>query len=303
VQKSREAVLRLSCQNNLKQIGLAMENYQLANSAYPPTGYFPVGGAASNSWSAPARLLPYIEQENLFRQIDFNTPYSAQPNVSMSRIATFVCPAEVNDVGKANATGVVVHWPINYTVNVGTWQVWDPTTGTGGDGAFVPTTPLRPQNFSDGMSNTLAFSEVKAYTSQLTKGGNPNVATAALPASPTALVALGGTVKVGTPGVGGGHTEWVDGKILETGFTTLFPPNTRIAYVSGADSYDVDFITANEGNTTNQFAYAAVTARSYHADGVNALRMDGSVKFQSNTIRPEVWRALGTRAGGEVVSD
>src|SRR5438874_1609979 len=76
VQKSREAASRIKCANNLKQIGLAMHNYLGTNSVLPPTGYFPVGGPNA-TWSAPARLLPYIEQENLFRQIDFNTPYTA----------------------------------------------------------------------------------------------------------------------------------------------------------------------------------------------------------------------------------
>src|SRR5438067_99226 len=81
VQKVREAASRVRCQNNLKQLGLAMLNYESANGALPPSGYFPRGGP-NNTWSAPARLLPYIEQENLFRQINFNQPYSAQPNVS-----------------------------------------------------------------------------------------------------------------------------------------------------------------------------------------------------------------------------
>jgi prepilin-type processing-associated H-X9-DG protein len=141
---------------------------------------------------------------------------------------------------------------------------------------------------------------VKAYTPQLTKGGNPNVANAPTPATATELVALGGTLKTALPGQSGGHSEWVDAKILETGFSTLFPPNTKVLYTDATGSYDIDFITANEGNTTGQFAYAAVTARSYHTGGVNALRMDGSVRFQSNSVRQEVWRALGTRAGGEV---
>lgn len=300
IHKVREAASRASCQNNLRQVGLAMHNYESTHGVLPPSGYFPAGGP-NNSWSAIARLLPFIEQENLFRQIDLSTPYSAQPNVSAQRVKTYVCPSELNDRGKINAAGALVHWPGNYVVNMGTWQVWSPATGTNRDGAFVPTAPLLLQGVADGLSNTLAVSEVKAYTHQLTKGANPNSANAPLPATPAVLLALGGTLKPAVVGQGGGHSEWVDGKVLETGFTTLFPPNTRVLYSEGGTTYDVDFSSANEGNTANQFAYAAVTARSYHSGGVNSLTMDGSVRFFRSTIGQDVWRALGTPAGGEVV--
>jgi prepilin-type N-terminal cleavage/methylation domain-containing protein/prepilin-type processing-associated H-X9-DG protein len=302
VQKVRESASRIKCANNLKQIGLAAHNYENANGMLPPSGYFPVGGS-SGQWSAVARLLPYVEQDNLYRQIDFTTPYSAQPAVTSVRVPVLVCPSEVTDKGKLNASGVQVHWPINYAASVSTWQVWNPGTGTGGDGAFVPTTPLRLADFTDGLSNTLGFSEVKAYTSQLIKSGNPNAANAPPPATPAAVVALGGTLRPAAPGQAGGHTEWVDGKSLETGFTTLFPPNTRVPDTTGGTTYDVDFISANEGNTTNQFAYAAITARSYHTGGVNVLLMDGSVRYVANSVPMATWRALGTRAGNEVVGE
>jgi prepilin-type N-terminal cleavage/methylation domain-containing protein/prepilin-type processing-associated H-X9-DG protein len=301
VQKVRDSAARIKCANNLKQLGLAMHNYESANRALPPCGYFPVGGP-NVTWAATARLLPYIEQDNLYRQINFNAPYSTQPNISSMRIPVLVCPSEINDQGKVNSSGVVVHWPPNYAVNASTWMIWNPLNGSGGDGAFVASRPLKMSDFLDGLSNTLAISEVKAYTSQLTKSANPNSANAPLPATPADLVALGGTFKQAVVGSSGGHTEWVDAKVMETGFTTLFPPNTLVPYTVGGVTYDVDFISANEGNTNNQYAYAGVTARSYHSNGVNALFMDGSVRFITNSIRQDVWRALGTRAGGESIS-
>jgi prepilin-type processing-associated H-X9-DG protein len=127
------------------------------------------------------------------------------------------------------------------------------------------------------------------------------VANAPPPSTPAAVVALGGTLRPATVGQAGGHTEWVDAKALETGFTTVFPPNTPVPFADAPGTYDIDFSTANEGNTTNQYAYAAVTARSYHHGGVNALMMDGSVRFVRNGVGQDVWRALGTRAGGEVI--
>src|SRR5262245_8920654 len=74
VQKAREAANPIRCANNLKQIGLALHNYVDANSALPPNGLYPAGGP-NNTWSALARLLPFVEQGNLHRQIDFSLSY------------------------------------------------------------------------------------------------------------------------------------------------------------------------------------------------------------------------------------
>jgi prepilin-type processing-associated H-X9-DG protein len=246
-----------------------------------------------------ARLLPYIEQQNLYRAIDFNQPYSVQPDIASTRIAVFVCPSEINDRGKFNGDGVLAHWIVNYTVNQGRWLVLDPVSHRGGDGAFSVNVGYTATDFTDGMSNTIGIAEVKAYTPALRGGGNPNSANAPMPSSPAEVVALGGVLKADS-----NHTEWVDGKIHETGFTTLFPPNTKITCNSGGTDYDVDFISDSEGNAGNRWTYAAVTARSYHGGGgVNVMLMDGSVRSYSSKIAVNTWRALGTRNGGEINGD
>lgn len=149
------------------------------------------------------------------------------------------------------------------------------------------------------MSNTLGIAEVKAYTPALRSGGNPNYANAAMPSSPADVIALGGIFKAES-----NHTEWVDGKIHETGFTALFPPNTKVACNFGGVDYDVDFVTDSEGNAGGRWTYAAVTSRSYHSGGiVNVMFMDGSVRSASSKIAQNTWRALGTRNGGEVSVD
>ncbi|HJZ59734.1 MAG TPA: DUF1559 domain-containing protein [Gemmataceae bacterium] len=306
VQKVREAAARIKCANNLKQIGLAMHGYMDANNGLPANGNYAYSGGAvvtTNAWSASSRILPYIEQENLFRGIDFSTPYSTQTGISSKRVGTYMCPSEVND--KGNGTDPVYgnkHWPINYALNLGTWPVLT-AKATGmqtGDGAFGPNRGYRPGDFTDGMSNTLAAAEVKAFTNRV--AATPNTTTYATPPLPPSSPAAVASFPLGTFNpTSYTHVEWVDGKVHETGFTTVFTPNTRVVYSSGGTDYNVDFLTATESSLGD--TYAAVTSRSYHPGGVNVLLMDGSVRFVRNSIPLTTWRALGTRAGNEVVGE
>jgi prepilin-type N-terminal cleavage/methylation domain-containing protein len=288
VQKVREAAARAKCQNNLKQWGLALHNHESALGYFPAAGEYP-----SSVWSVPARLLPYVEQENLQKLIDFSVPYSAQPQVTQVRLPIGICPSEVND--RARVGGTTTHYPINYAVNAGTWFVYYPATATAGDGPFKVGKRGRIGDYTDGTSNTLGMSEVKAYQPHLGSGGNPASLNAPPPSSPAEVVAYGGAFKET------GHTEWVDFKVHETCFTTTFPPNTNVPYSTGGTTYDVDFISSSEGKVATLPTYAAVTSRSYHTRVVNVLLMDGSVRSVSNSVQPGTWRALGTPNGGEVV--
>jgi prepilin-type processing-associated H-X9-DG protein len=91
--------------------------------------------------------------------------------------------------------------------------------------------------------------------------------------------------------------------VHQTGFTTVFTPNTVVPFTSGGVNFDIDFNSSREGKTTNGITYAAVTARSYHPSLVQALFMDGSVRPISNSIPLATWRALGTRCGNEIATD
>ena len=85
--------------------------------------------------------------------------------------------------------------------------------------------------------------------------------------------------------------------------TTVFQPNTKVPHANNGTLYDlVDFVSASESSKAAD-TYAAVTARSYHTGGVNAVFMDGSVHFISNNVAQTTWRALGTRASGDLVGD
>ena len=306
VQKVREAASRLKCQNNLKQIGLAMHNHMDSQDGLPANGNYIWNGAAvttTNAWSGMARILPQIEQENLFRGIDFTVSYNSQPGISSKRVATYVCPSEIND--KGFGTDPIYghkHWPISYALNLGTWAVLTRKASgmRTGDGAFTPNRGAKPAEFTDGLSNTLAVAEVKPYTNRIS--GSPNTTVYATPPAPPAnpaAVSAFGLAALNPASFT--HVEWVDGKVHETGFTTVFTPNTKVLYNSGGKDYDVDLVLATESNIGD--TYAAVTARSYHTNCVNALLMDGSVRSINNSISPATWRAMGTRAGGEVIGD
>lgn len=295
VQKVREAAARTQCLNNLKQIGLAMHGYHDANRGLPTAGDYPVGVIGS-AWSIQARLLPYVEQDAVHKQINFSVSYNTQPNITSVRIPLHLCPSDLN--AKPRPDGAVTHYPLSYGANMGSWMVFNASTQQVGDGAFTVNRQVRMVTITDGTSNTLAFAEVKMYAPYLRDGGNPSAAGTAIPASPAVVAGYGGSFKTDS-----GHTEWVDARVHQTGFTTVFTPNTLVPYVSGGVTYDIDFNSKREGTTTTGITYAAVTSRSYHSGMVNVLLMDGSARSVSSAISLQTWRALGTRAGDEVASD
>jgi prepilin-type N-terminal cleavage/methylation domain-containing protein/prepilin-type processing-associated H-X9-DG protein len=291
VQAARETARRIHCQNNLKQLALAAQNYADVQYGLPPNGiYFP--NVPISNWSAVARLLPYIEKSNLGSKIDFTISYSAQPALAATRVSTFVCPSEVNDRGRGNAAGQAAHWMLNYGANLGLWLTLDPTTGTGNDGAFSPSASVALRDFIDGLSNTICMAEVKSFNPVLRDSGKPAALGAPMPQIPADLLAWGGNLSTES-----GHTEWVDGKAYQTGFTGLFTPNTKVILQQGNIKYDVDFVSQREGR--GQFVYSGVTSRSYHVNGVNVALMDGSVRIVANQVDLAVWQSICTRAGGE----
>jgi len=292
VQAAREAARRSSCGNNLKQIGLALHNFHDAHRKFPPSSNLPSSGLG-DGWSIHANLLPQLEQQNVRNLVDLTTSYSSQPLVTQFRVPTYICPSEVND--RERPDGALTHYPLCYAVNLGTWLVYNPTTKAGGSGVVYPNSRTGMSSVTDGTSNTLAFAEVKAFNPYFRDG---NGAAAAIPTSTATVLGYAGDFKTNS-----GHTEWVDGRANQSGFTTTFPPNTKVIHSTGGVDYDADFTNAREGKTTDQITYAAITSRSYHPGGVQTVYVDGSVHFVPETINLATWRALGTRNGGEVVTD
>jgi prepilin-type N-terminal cleavage/methylation domain-containing protein len=293
IQSARESARRTHCRNNLKQIGLAIHNYENARGAFPPS----YGMSPAGDWSVQARILPHLEQSVVHEHINFRQSYkdimiADGIPLSSTRIETYLCPSEDKDEPRQK-NGSPQHYPLNYAVNVGTWLVFDPKGGHGGDGAFRPWRSREHAEFRDGLSATLCAAEVKAYTPYFRNAAH---AQPALPGLPAAVCSLGGQFKTNS-----GHTEWVDGRSHQTGFTTVFPPNTVVECSQGGTLYDVDWTNQQEGKSDTVPTFAAVTARSHHPSMVNGLLMDGSVHSFDDDIDPAVWRALSTCQGHEPI--
>jgi len=298
VQAAREAARRMSCSNNLRQIGVALQNFESSHKYFPsslrPTPVDASGQFAG--WSAPAQILPYLEQGNLYQNIDFTQSYSTQSHVSQMKIPTFLCPAEMRAKQKYDAGGNPVHFPLNYVTNQGTWFIFNPVNREGSSGSFRHYDGLRASMITDGHSNTLGFAEVKAYTSYL-RNSSATSLTQSMPTSPADICTLGGDLKLD-----GAHVEWVDGKVHETGFTTVFPPNTKVRCDIDGGQHDLAWANQSEGRSATIPTFAAIISRSHHPSGVNVVMMDGSVHLTPNNIDRLAWQGLSTRDGGETVN-
>ena len=175
VQKVREAAARTKCQNNLKQIGLAMHNYHSAHGHFPP-GYtsgpvsLPAGAAAEADtgpgWGWGTYLLPYLEQDNLHRTIDLKQGIEAPVNAAarVQVLAVFRCPSdspvpsgEVFDVEGDNTPVVARVAFSNYAAMFGRGEASE--TPAAGDGVFYRNSRIRVESISDGTSQTLAAGE------------------------------------------------------------------------------------------------------------------------------------------------
>ena len=325
VQSAREAARRAQCSNNLKQIGLALHNYESVAGTFPMSDVIadPTNpGQRTNGFSVHCRIMPFMEQGVAFSGLNFAYSHTQAPNSTIVslQVSVFLCPSDPNKdartpfppfAGLPGATACVT----SYGFNSGDWFVWGGITGSQNRGPFGPNRSRRIAEFTDGTSATLLATDVKIYQPYYRCGQNAgNLSNISFPnnippadADPfTVAPEYGGS---GCSAVGVNHTFWADGNAQETAMTTAWPPNKAIlgrgneaALSPSATSPagDLDLMTRlfTQGGPT----YAALTARSYHPGGVNALMADGSVRFVKSSTAGAVWRALGSVGGGEAVS-
>ncbi len=283
VQKVREAAARTKCQNNLKQIGLALHNHHSEYGHFPPGyGSAPAvlpppgdaGGDTGPGWGWAAHLLPYLEQDALYRQINFklDITHSAHADVRKHALPVFRCPSdspvpagETFAVAFATppATPVTVAFS-NYAAMYGTGEASEHPAD--GDGVFYRNSRVNVLQITDGTSQTLAVGERSASRVWGTWTGS--VTGAETPPAPGSPSSQGEEA----PALILGHT----GEVLPgPDYSDVHTPNSPGAHLD-------DFT-------------------SRHPQGVNMLMADGSVRLFTDSINPATWVGLGTRAGGEVV--
>lgn len=320
IQQAREAARRAQCSGHLKQMGVAIQNYSDALGTLPPANFAKRKADGSISfigWSVHARLLPFLEADNKFETFNLNVPYDDPVNTTATSSPTsiFLCPSDPMADRHRNTEG---HANTTYGVNRGDWYVW------GGMNPLValPRSPfftnssVRIRHITDGLTQTVFVAEVKARFpyirdchSLLFKPINSTPAPAP-DADPSTVTQYrdcsGASFKVDS-----GHSEWQDGHVHQTGFTTAFPPNKRSGGGhSGQYLPDVDLTGTRERNWKQESnpeqgraTFSAVTARSYHPGGVHILLGDGSVTFIKDGVDATTWRGLGTIAGSEILAE
>jgi prepilin-type N-terminal cleavage/methylation domain-containing protein/prepilin-type processing-associated H-X9-DG protein len=288
VQAAREAARRMQCSNNLKQIGLGLHNYHSTLGCFPP-GYIStvgpneVSGVTADDrgpgWGWGAMILPFLEMGTAQGQIHFDQDIAHTSNdvARTTVLSVFLCPSDNGDktfnvVAGGNSV-TVAH--SNYVGVFGNPEITPdpgflapvssyPWRSVAHRGMFCRNAPVRFTDVTDGTSNTIFVGERSSNLAYATWTG----------------AVTGGLVPPMSPNPNNYPSEGAPVLVLgHTGDDADNPPHTPNSDVNHVDDF-----------------------WSWHPMGANFLFVDGSVRQINNTISPQVWWALGTRAGGEPYS-
>ncbi len=282
VQSAREAARRVHCRNNLKQIGLALHNYHDAQGAFPNSMNAWREGAFFTAFTA---ILPYVEQAPLFASYNLNLANTdaANTTATSTRVATYLCPSMTLPRAKPDPVHNDFAAPSSYAVCTGSKYAWGwSNTGVYGepDGVVIPNevmpsptlparglAPISLGGITDGTGHTFLVGEQDfALKGYLFPAGDPRA----------------GQEK-------GGEGAWCDG-YPSSGSFSAFTPFNEHRYFGRTSRPDY------------REASGIASFRSQHPGGAQFVYADGSVRFLKDSVARDVYRALSTRAGGEVVS-
>jgi hypothetical protein len=295
IQSSRGAASRTSCANNLRQIGLAAQNYVSAKK------HFPTGSVAKEfpaqpfvawtlyRWSALAELLPYMENASAYDALDLSVPlyganFKVRPeNVEAVKtvVAEYLCPADIRQPVSTE------FGPTNYAMNAG--------SGIGGgtprdtDGVCYMNSQVTPAKIIDGMSKTALASESRLGQPQTGTYHDPQTEYKFAFGSPLSdtVCAAANQWNMSDPR----GFAWVNGEFRCALYNHYYLPNS-----STPDCMGVQL----GGGTQVQFTpYGWRTARSAHPGGVNLINADCSLQFLHDDVDQIIWRGMSTIAGSE----
>jgi prepilin-type N-terminal cleavage/methylation domain-containing protein len=296
VQQAREAARRTQCRNNLKQIGLALHNYESANQVLPP-GYVsgigtadPETGDSGPGWGWLAILLPHVDQANLQQSLQWDLPcWHVNNSIRVKTpLSVFLCPSATNPgtiVGitdiNMNTLNGVVFGRANYVHNVGWNDIWSAPSNTdytdpimGCNGVMFRNSSTRFRDVTDGMTNTVFVGERTPYLSDAVWPG-------VVPGSRHFAYNEFASSGTGGPGINydgpGSFVGAHSGPSVYESPQAIHPPNSPL------------------GHTDQMF--------SQHTGGSQILLGDGSVRFISENINLGVWQALCSRSSGEVIGE
>jgi len=308
VQKSRESARSLSCRNNLRQIGIALASHLSSNQRLP-SGFLPDTKTPSGQYLAAGplsvhfQILPFLEQSSVYNSMNFisvlrssthqqtnlNFPSENPMNATSVRahIAVFVCPSDAfasSNVRPGNS----------YRASIGDDPLpFDLPGKTSGGGAFPGFLGVRDSDVGDGLSVTVGLAErsIGSFSRFQTSEDfwftqysnvNPYVSGDAL-----MHICAGAGNSPPNPYLESGKL-WSRATFEDTLYNHVAPPNAGFADCSLDSSF------SSSGGV--------FSARAKHSNYVNVVLLDGTVRPISNDISLPVWRALGTRSGGEAVS-
>ena len=307
VQSAREASRRLKCTNNLKQVALALQSYVAQQNVFPGidlSGFIPGTSSLSSYFLSPiARMLPELDQMPLYNAANLSLPpvqaIALNSTAMKTSLESLVCPSD-------SQPAVPGYGRVNYRFSLGPTPLWAAGRSymPSLSGPFTVNVVYSPASFADGLSSTVGVSE--RLEGDWTKGpfkwgGDYLYLTTTVPPDiahalydPDAAVRFCAGLSLAYPQESRGGESWLLSGLHFTNYNHCATPNLKIPDCS-LNSNNLQWIHER----INQ--QGIFKATSYHPGGVNAALMDGSVRFFNNGIEVNVWRALSTRSGGEVI--